>query len=54
MHVLAGRMTIKVSKNTHLLDPGDTIYYDGDALQEFCSDSDEQLVIICCITPPVL
>ena len=54
MHVLAGRMMIKVNNDTHLLDPGDTIYYDGEALQEFCSNSDEQLVIICCITPPVL
>ena len=54
MHVLAGRMMIKVSNESHFLDPGDTIYYDGDELQEFCSKSDEELVIICCITPPAL
>jgi transcriptional regulator with XRE-family HTH domain len=54
MHVLTGRMMIKISDDTHLLDPGDTIYYDGDALQEFCSKSDEELKIICCITPPAL
>lgn len=54
MHVLAGQMQINVGDDNHLLDPGDTIYYDGDLLQEFCSRSDEELVIICCITPPAL
>jgi transcriptional regulator with XRE-family HTH domain len=54
MHVLTGQMMIKVGDDTHILDPGDTIYYDGDALHEFCSKSDEELTIICCITPPAL
>lgn len=54
MHVLQGCMKIMVGTDTYMLDPGDTIYYDGDLLHEFCSVSDEELVIICCITPPVL
>ncbi|HET6447064.1 MAG TPA: cupin domain-containing protein, partial [candidate division Zixibacteria bacterium] len=54
MHVINGRMQIIVGENTNYLDQGDTIYFDGDLLKEFCSDSDEELVIICCITPPVL
>ncbi len=33
---------------------GDTVYYDGDLLREFSSASDEELVIICCISPPAL
>ena len=47
-------MKIVVGEEEHLLGPGDTIYYDGDLLREFCSVSDEELVILCCITPPAL
>lgn len=54
MHVQQGRLKIIVGEDTHLLDPGDTIYYDGDLLNEFCSASDEELIILCCITPPAL
>lgn len=54
MHVLQGCMKIVVGDDTRMLDLGDTIYFDGDLLKEFCSASDEELVIICCITPPVL
>ncbi len=53
MHVISGRMRIVVSEDTFYLDEGDTVYYDGDMLVEFGSDSDEKLVVICCITPPV-
>jgi transcriptional regulator with XRE-family HTH domain len=53
MHVLKGKMRIVVTEDTFMLDEGDTIYYDGDMLREFGSVSDEELVIICCITPPV-
>jgi transcriptional regulator with XRE-family HTH domain len=53
MHVMEGKMKIVVGEETYLLDPGDTVYYDGDLLQEFGSVSDEDLVILCCICPPV-
>jgi len=43
-----------VGDQEHLLNPGDTINYDGDLLVEFGSVSDEDLRVICCITPPVL
>ncbi len=54
MHVSQGRMEIKIGEETHTLEVGDTIYYDGDILREFRSISDEELIIVCCITPPVL
>ena len=54
MHVMNGRMEIIVGGDTHLLETGDTIYYDGDLLQEFGSASDQELVIICCVSPPAL
>lgn len=54
MHVQEGQLKIVVGEEEHLLGPGDTIYYDGDLLREFCSVSDEELVILCCITPPAL
>jgi transcriptional regulator with XRE-family HTH domain len=53
MHVVEGQMRIVIGNEVHLLDPGDTVYYDGDLLQEFGSISDDHLVILCCITPPV-
>jgi mannose-6-phosphate isomerase-like protein (cupin superfamily) len=53
MHVVSGKMRIVVAEDTFILDAGDTIYYDGDMLVEFGSISDEELEIICCITPPV-
>ena len=54
MHVQHGRLKITVGDDIHTLNPGDTIYYEGDLLKEFCSDSEEELVILCCITPPAL
>lgn len=53
MHVIGGKLRIVVAEDTFILDTGDTIYYDGDMLVEFGSVSDEELVVICCITPPV-
>ncbi len=53
MHVLTGMMRIVVSDMVYTLNAGDTIYFDGDNLAEFGSISDEELVIICCVTPPV-
>ncbi|MBT4459839.1 MAG: helix-turn-helix transcriptional regulator [Anaerolineae bacterium] len=54
MYVQEGKLKISIGEETHLLEKGDTIYYDGDLLNEFCSDSDEELMILCCITPPAL
>lgn len=54
MHVLQGRMEIQIGEAAYELEPGDSVYYDGDMLREFGSISDEELVIICCITPPAL
>ena len=53
MHVVSGKMQIVIGDDTHILERGDTLYYDGDLLQEFGSISDEDLVIMCCISPPV-
>ncbi|MEW5960115.1 MAG: XRE family transcriptional regulator [Chloroflexota bacterium] len=52
--VLQGRLKITVGDETHLLERGDSIYFDGDLLREFGSASDEVLVVICCMTPPAL
>jgi len=52
--VLQGRLEITIGEATHLLEQGDSIYFDGDLLREFASVSDEELQIICCMTPPAL
>ena len=53
MHILQGKMEIIIGDETYHLQAGDTIYYDGDLLREFGSISDEELIFLCCITPPV-
>ena len=52
--VLQGRLQITIGDDTHLLERDDSIYIDGDLLRKFGSASDEELVVICCVTPPVL
>ncbi len=53
MYVIQGRLRILIGDEAHTLEPGDTVHYDGDLLQEFGSISDDGLVILCCISPPV-
>ena len=53
MHVNQGQLQVVIGDETHILDPGDTVYYDGELLREFGSISADELVILCCITPPV-
>jgi transcriptional regulator with XRE-family HTH domain len=54
MHVLRGRLSITVDNQTHELAPGDTICYAGRSLREFAALGNEELQVICCVTPPVL
>lgn len=54
MHVLRGQLSITVDDQTYILDPGDTISYAGRSLVEFSALGDEELQVICCLTPPVL
>jgi len=54
MHVLEGQMEIIIGDESYILEIGDTIYYDGDLLREFSSVNDQELVIICCVSPPAL
>ncbi|MDX1688790.1 MAG: XRE family transcriptional regulator [Candidatus Promineifilaceae bacterium] len=54
VYVLQGRMRIEIGGESHLLDQGDTIHYNGELLTEVASVSDEELIFICCITPPAL
>ena len=53
MQVIQGRLQIMIGAETYHLEVGDTVYYDGDLLREFGSESDEDLIIMCCISPPV-
>ncbi len=52
--VLQGRLQITVGDETYLLEQGDSIYLDGDLLRELGSANHEELVVICCMTPPGL
>ncbi len=54
MMVLHGRLRIVVKDETYLLEEGDSIYYDGELLNEFAAAGAEPLDVVCCITPPAL
>ncbi len=54
MFVMQGILEITVGDDTDLLKKGDSIYFEGDLLREFASAGDEELQVICCITPPAL
>lgn len=54
MYVLRGRLSITVDDQTYVLGPGDSISYQGRSLREFTALGDEELHVICCLTPPVL
>lgn len=54
MYVLRGRLSITIEDQIYALDPGDSISYEGRSLREFSALDDEELQVICCVTPPVL
>lgn len=54
MFVLEGRLVINVDGTAYTLDRHDSIYYNGNLLQEFVCDGDQDVVVICVIVPPVL
>ena len=54
MHVINGIMKIIIGDDEYLLEPGDTVSYDGDMLKEFGCVGEEELQVLCCISPPVL
>lgn len=54
MFVVRGRLSITVEDQTHTLNPGDAISYEGRSLREFSALDDEEVQVLCCLTPPVL
>ncbi len=54
MYVLRGRLSITIEDQTYVLGPGDSITYNGLTLREFSALDNEELQMICCVTPPVL
>jgi transcriptional regulator with XRE-family HTH domain len=54
MYVMRGRLTITVDDQTYTLGPGDTICYAGRSLREFAVLGNDEVQLLCCVTPPVL
>lgn len=54
MYVLCGQLSITIEDETYILNPGDSISYQGRCLREFASAGNEEVQVICCVTPPVL
>ncbi len=53
IYVLSGALLIELNDDTHILNPGDAIYFEGRALQRLTCASDKEVVWISVITPPV-
>ena len=52
--VLSGRLLIGLGEKDHILNPGDSIYFEGYDLQMLaCASEDEDVFWISVITPPV-
>lgn len=54
MYVLSGQLSITVEDETYILNPGDSISYQGRSLREFAAAGQEETRVVCCVTPPVL
>jgi transcriptional regulator with XRE-family HTH domain len=54
MFVLAGQLRIQVGELTYLLDTKDSITFNGNQLQEFACEGEQETVILCTVVPPVL
>ena len=54
MYVLNGRLSITIDDQIYTLAAGDAISYEGRSLREFSAVDDEELQVLCCITPPAL
>jgi transcriptional regulator with XRE-family HTH domain len=54
MYVMRGQLSITIDDQTYTLDPGDTICYAGRSLREFAALGNDEVQVLCCLTPPVL
>jgi transcriptional regulator with XRE-family HTH domain len=53
IYVLQGQLEIEVGEEVYLLDPGDSIYFDGPLLRRLAARGDTTLRFISVITPPI-
>jgi transcriptional regulator with XRE-family HTH domain len=51
--VLSGSLSVNIDEEKYILNPGDTIYFEGTHLRELSCNSDEKVTWISVITPPV-
>ena len=52
LHVLSGTLSIEIAGQTHTLQPGDSVTYDGMALTSIMALGDQELHMIAAVTPP--
>ena len=52
--LIAGKMKVVLKDKEYLLNPGDSVYFDGYDLAELsCASSDQDAIWISVITPPI-
>ena len=52
IYIISGQLEIQLVTNTYFLEPGDTLYYEGPQLISFSACGEEDLLILCVISPP--
>ncbi|MCC6146252.1 MAG: helix-turn-helix transcriptional regulator [Anaerolineaceae bacterium] len=53
VYILEGELKITLTSGEHILRSGRFLYYDGNSLQKYEAFSDEEVVFLTVITPPV-
>jgi len=53
IYVLQGQLEIELGEQVHLLNPGDSVYFDGPMLRRLAARGDTKLRFISVITPPI-
>jgi len=54
LHVLAGRLTLTVEDETHLIGPADTVLFSADREHRYANEADEQVRLVMAVSTPAL
>lgn len=54
LYVLQGELEIRLGDRVHRLGVGDSIFYESRSLKSFAALGKEDLLLLCCMTPPIL
>ena len=54
IYLMEGRLRVRLNGTDYVLEPGDSIYFHGGAVQEICALGKREAAFISIVTPPVI